>query len=139
MALLEWVHWRWTFVIFGAVGVVWSVAWFWWFRDDPHSHHRVNAAELRVSGGIALLLGLVVFVQAWLLGRGQTGSISAVAIAIAVAMLAQVLSAAVFGACVPLLVKSLRGDPALLSVPAVTATCDLSGAAIYLAVITALL
>jgi sugar phosphate permease len=50
VALLEWVHWRNTFVVFGLVGVVWSVAWYWWFRDDPHSHAGVNAAELQVIG-----------------------------------------------------------------------------------------
>ncbi len=50
VALLTWVHWRHTFMIFGAVGVVWAVAWFWWFRDDPHAHGGVNRAELRLIG-----------------------------------------------------------------------------------------
>jgi Mg/Co/Ni transporter MgtE len=34
-----------------------------------------------------------------------------------------------------MLVKAVRGDPALFSVPSVTAIADLSGAAIYLLVI----
>lgn len=38
--------WRWTFVIFGSVGVLWAVAFHLWFRDDPASHPRVNHAEL---------------------------------------------------------------------------------------------
>jgi MFS family permease len=48
--LLEAVHWRHTFPIFGAVGVVWAAVWFWWFRDDPHHHDGVNDAELRMIG-----------------------------------------------------------------------------------------
>lgn len=50
VALLDWMHWRHTFMIFGLVGLLWAVAWYWWFRDDPHSHGGVNAAELRIIG-----------------------------------------------------------------------------------------
>jgi len=32
--------WRWTFVEFGAVGVVWSVTWYKWFRDRPEEHTK---------------------------------------------------------------------------------------------------
>ncbi len=50
VALLEWMHWRHTFMVFGFVGVVWAAAWFLWFRDDPHRHPGVNAAELELIG-----------------------------------------------------------------------------------------
>ena len=40
--------WRVAFAVFGSVGVVWAVAWWRWFRDDPADHPGVNAAELRV-------------------------------------------------------------------------------------------
>jgi MFS family permease len=50
VTLLEWVHWRHTFMIFGVVGLVWAVAWYLWFRDDPHGHGGVNEAELRIIG-----------------------------------------------------------------------------------------
>jgi MFS transporter, ACS family, glucarate transporter len=39
------VGWRWTFAIFGAVGVVWAIAFYWWFRDNPAEHPAANAAE----------------------------------------------------------------------------------------------
>src|SRR3954451_528070 len=39
------LHWRVIFLIFGAVGVVWAAAWYWWFRDEPRDHPSVNAAE----------------------------------------------------------------------------------------------
>ncbi len=48
--LLNVVHWRHTFPIFGLVGVLWASAWFLWFRDDPHGHPRVNTAELALIG-----------------------------------------------------------------------------------------
>jgi MFS family permease len=39
-------HWRHAFWIFGALGVVWCVAWYFWYRDRPEDHGSVNAAEL---------------------------------------------------------------------------------------------
>jgi MFS family permease len=38
--------WRVAFVIFGLLGVAWSVVWWRWFRDDPADHPSVDAAEL---------------------------------------------------------------------------------------------
>jgi MFS transporter, ACS family, glucarate transporter len=38
--------WRRTFEIFGVVGVIWAVVFFWWFRDNPAEHRSVNKAEL---------------------------------------------------------------------------------------------
>ncbi|HTM47797.1 MAG TPA: MFS transporter [Bryobacteraceae bacterium] len=51
-ALLVHLHWRAVFVVFGLVGFVWSAAWYYWFRDEPSKHPRVNAAEVRkIEGG----------------------------------------------------------------------------------------
>jgi sugar phosphate permease len=44
--LIEVAGWRFAFLIFGLVGVAWAVGFWWWFRDDPADHSRVNAAEL---------------------------------------------------------------------------------------------
>jgi sugar phosphate permease len=38
--------WRATFVIFGAVGLVWVMSWQRWFRDDPADHPEVGRDEL---------------------------------------------------------------------------------------------
>jgi ACS family glucarate transporter-like MFS transporter len=46
VALLQHMSWRQAFPIFGSVGVLWAVAWWRWFRDDPAQHGGVNAAEL---------------------------------------------------------------------------------------------
>jgi MFS family permease len=50
VALLSHFSWREAFPIFGAVGVVFAAAWYAWFRDDPHTHRSVNAAELALIG-----------------------------------------------------------------------------------------
>lgn len=38
--------WRWTFVVFGGLGVLWAVAFYRWYRDDPAEHPGVGASEL---------------------------------------------------------------------------------------------
>ena len=42
---LAFMSWRWTFVFFGSLGMIWAVLFYGWFRDDPRSHPSVNAAE----------------------------------------------------------------------------------------------
>jgi MFS family permease len=44
--LLDLMSWRRTFEVFGAIGVVWAIAFYLWFRDDPRTHPSVNQAEL---------------------------------------------------------------------------------------------
>jgi sugar phosphate permease len=38
--------WRMSFFVFGAVGVVWALAWYAWFRDSPSAMRGIGAAEL---------------------------------------------------------------------------------------------
>ncbi len=38
--------WRQVFFLLGLLGMAWSVAWYWWFRDEPSEHPAVNPAEL---------------------------------------------------------------------------------------------
>jgi len=38
--------WRGSFVILGAVSLVWAVVWYAWFRDDPRDHAAVTEADL---------------------------------------------------------------------------------------------
>ena len=42
------VGWRWAFVLFAGFGLVWSVIFLFWFRDQPSQHPAVNAAELEL-------------------------------------------------------------------------------------------
>lgn len=44
--------WRWTFVLFGVLGIVWAASWHRWFRDDPEQHPAVTPAELeKITAG----------------------------------------------------------------------------------------
>jgi MFS family permease len=52
--LIGQVGWRWTFALFGAVGVLWAGAFYLWYRDDPAEHPGVNAAERVLIKGLAL-------------------------------------------------------------------------------------
>jgi len=45
---IDWFGWRWTFGLFGLLGVFWAAAFYWWFRDDPAEHPAVNDAERRL-------------------------------------------------------------------------------------------
>ena len=44
--LITGIGWRRTFELFGAIGVIWAVLFYWWYRDSPADHPSVNAAEL---------------------------------------------------------------------------------------------
>jgi sugar phosphate permease len=46
------VGWRWIFYLFGAVGLLWSFAFFWFYRDLPEQHPYVSPAELAHIRGI---------------------------------------------------------------------------------------
>ena len=53
--VLQFVGWRRSFEIFGVLGVVWAVAFWLWFRDDPREHPQVNAAERALLTGASNL------------------------------------------------------------------------------------
>jgi MFS family permease len=44
------MSWRSAFAFFGLIGIVWAVIFYLWFRDDPHKHPGVNAAEAALIG-----------------------------------------------------------------------------------------
>jgi ACS family glucarate transporter-like MFS transporter len=46
--LIDVSGWRVSFFIFGALGVVWAIGFWFWFRDDPAAHGSVNEAEVAI-------------------------------------------------------------------------------------------
>jgi len=42
--------WRGALAIFGCLGLIWAVGFWWYFRDQPAEHRGCNAAELAVIG-----------------------------------------------------------------------------------------
>jgi MFS family permease len=49
--VLQFMSWRRAFEVFGAIGLVWAVMFFRWYRDNPRDHKSVNEAELAVLAG----------------------------------------------------------------------------------------
>jgi MFS family permease len=48
--LIIWIYtfmdWRTAFMVFGAIGIVWAVCFYYWYRDNPADHPSVNKQEL---------------------------------------------------------------------------------------------
>src|SRR5438093_10645381 len=53
IALLLVARWGWrpSFVAFGALGVVWAIAWYAWYRDRPEEHPSVSDEEIALIRG----------------------------------------------------------------------------------------
>ncbi|MEO8368740.1 MAG: MFS transporter [Candidatus Solibacter sp.] len=46
--VMRWVGWRHSFEIFGVLGVVWAVAFYAWFRNNPLDNPKLNDAEREI-------------------------------------------------------------------------------------------
>ena len=44
--LIALLTWRGSFVILGCVSLMWVIAWFWYYRDNPAEHREITRAEL---------------------------------------------------------------------------------------------
>jgi ACS family glucarate transporter-like MFS transporter len=44
--VLDFISWRRAFELFGVLGVIWAVVFYFWFRDDPRTHPSLNTAEI---------------------------------------------------------------------------------------------
>jgi MFS family permease len=51
LLVLSFTTWRWAFVIFGSLGLVWAAAFALWFKDNPRNNPRVNSAEMALLAG----------------------------------------------------------------------------------------
>lgn len=105
---------------------------------------RVVWKELRVAGLMAAGLSVIAFLNAFMVSKAghepaPFAIVREAGLVISLAMLCHVLSAGLLGAATPLVVRKLRGDPAMISTPAVGAMADLTGAVIYLTLVSLLL
>lgn len=48
VAVLRLTSWRVAFQVFALLGIVWAIAFFFWFRDNPREHPAVNEAERKL-------------------------------------------------------------------------------------------
>ena len=49
--------WRWSFALFGLVGVVWAIVWHAWFRDRPSEQDGASAADVADAGPLPAAAG----------------------------------------------------------------------------------
>lgn len=85
--------------------------------------------EIRVGALIGAILSFVNFFRVWLLD----GNSPQVAMTVCAAMLAIVVFAKVLGSMIPLIVKKLNLDPALIANPAISSVSDIVALSIYFA------
>jgi len=96
---------------------------------------RILAKEFQVAVLLAVLLGGVAFARVELFGGGSTVpvqySLGTIALAIALALGLQVVTATLIGALLPLAAARARFDPAVVASPALTTIVDITGLLIY--------
>ncbi len=51
VSLIALYGWRAPFLLFGLLGLIWAVVWFWYYRDTPEEHRGVNEAERELIHG----------------------------------------------------------------------------------------
>jgi magnesium transporter len=96
---------------------------------------KILLKELSISAMLSICVAGLVFIKiaflssASLLPPGMTFKFVAFIISAAIAM--QVITSALVGAGLPLLVRKLGGDPAVAASPAITTTVDITGLLIY--------
>jgi magnesium transporter len=90
--------------------------------------------EMRVGFALGAVMALVAFGRAWLLGVGtDVGEV------VALTILAICLWSATVAAALPLGLKALRIDPAVVSAPLITTLVDGTGLIIYFSIARILL
>jgi ACS family glucarate transporter-like MFS transporter len=44
--LMVWLGWRVTFMIFGSLGIIWGIIWYFWYKDKPSEVKGISQTEL---------------------------------------------------------------------------------------------
>lgn len=109
----------------------------------PKHVFKIVWKELRVAFLLSCVLGTLAFLRVVFVSSPtaipESMSLVMIGIAIAVALAAQVLSATVIGALLPLGAAALKLDPALVASPALTTIVDITGLIIYFGIVSLIL
>jgi magnesium transporter len=110
---------------------------------EPKDIFRVIWKELRISLLLGLVLGLIAFLRVEITSGGSVIpaalTLPQIGFAIGLALAAQVVSATITGAVLPLISSAFKLDPALIASPALTTIVDITGLLIYFGIAKALL
>ena len=94
---------------------------------EPEDFPRILWKEVRVGAAIGVLLSVLNFARVMLLD----GDGAMIALTVCSAMIAIVVFAKMLGSMIPLLVKKLGADPALIANPAISSISDAVALSIY--------
>ena len=100
--------------------------------------YKVLFKEIQISFLLSLCVAGLIFIKIAfftshsLLPEGMTFPFIAGVISLAMAI--QVISSALIGSGLPILVEKLGGDPAIAASPAITTTVDITGLLIYFSI-----
>lgn len=104
---------------------------------------RVIWTEFRISILLALCLGVLAYARIAFLSHNvdipPEFSLFQIGIVISLALSVQIVSSALVGAGLPLIVRVLGGDPAVAASPAITTIVDITGLLIYFSLATSIL
>lgn len=98
---------------------------------SPKRAATITLREIGVGALLGSILGLIVLLWAYILGRDLQ-----VAAVVSITLLAISTLAALTGASLPFVFRLVRVDPAFVSAPLITTVMDISGLAIYFFVAT---
>lgn len=98
----------------------------------PRDWGRVLGRELVAGTLLGLILGVVGFVRAFVVGPTRFTAI--IPITVAISVVAVVLVGSVVGSLMPLLLKRFGLDPAVSSTPFIASLCDVMGLVVYFSV-----
>lgn len=104
---------------------------------------KVVLKEIKISGLLALCVAALTYFKIVFLSFNnllpESFTMEFVGLTISLAIAIQVVSSAVIGAGLPLIVHRLKGDPAVVASPAITTIVDITGLLIYFSVATSML
>ncbi len=102
---------------------------------DPGKWAGVVFKEVKISLLLAMAVALLTYIKivffSFKASAPEGSTLSRVGIAISLAITIQVVASAVIGAALPLLVRKLNGDPAVVASPAISTIMDITGLLIY--------
>jgi magnesium transporter len=104
---------------------------------------KILFKEFKIALYMSVVVGVLTFAKILFLSSDATipshHTLLHIALVISLALTIQVVTSTVIGAGLPIIVKKLNGDPAVVASPAITTVVDITGLLIYFTVATLML
>ncbi len=104
---------------------------------------KVLFKEAKIALMVCMVIGIISFIKIYFFSSPShipaQYSLFLISISIALALSLQVISSTLIGAGLPMIVKRLNGDPAVVASPAITTIVDITGLLIYFSTVKIIL